>query len=81
MLTIVLITFLSYLVLLSQISVETKAIKLTPVPSFPLQFSGDISITAHLIEEESEYPPRVRKLKVWYDYMNKVARADIEAGE
>ncbi len=51
-----------------------------PVPTFPLQFSANIVITAHLIEEDSEYPPRERKMKVFYDYINKYARADLEAG-
>jgi len=48
--------------------------------AFPLQMSAEITITAHLIEESSQYPPRVRKLAVYYDYINKRARADIEQG-
>ena len=51
-----------------------------PVPSFPLQFSAKITITAHLIAADSEYPPRKRTIKVFYDYLNKQARADIEEG-
>jgi hypothetical protein len=51
-----------------------------PVPSFPLQFSARLTITAHLIEADSEYPPRTRSMNIHYDYLNKVARADIEAG-
>lgn len=51
-----------------------------PVPSFPLQFSATITITAHLIEPENEYPPRSRSMTVYYDYIRKLARVDIEAG-
>lgn len=51
-----------------------------PVPSFPLQFSGTLTITAHLIEEDSEYPPRYRSMTVYYDYLQQRARADVEAG-
>ena len=52
----------------------------SPAPSFPVQFSAKIKITAHLIEESNEYPPRIRKMSVLYDYMNKRARADIDEG-
>jgi hypothetical protein len=51
-----------------------------PVPSFPLQFSARVTITAHLIEPENEYPPRTRYMNIYYDYLNKMARADIEEG-
>ena len=51
-----------------------------PTLSFPLQFSANISITAHQIEQESEYPPRVRTMTIFYDYLNKKARIDIDAG-
>mmetsp|Transcript_34430 Transcript_34430/g.35100 ORF Transcript_34430/g.35100 Transcript_34430/m.35100 type:complete len:217 (+) Transcript_34430:221-871(+) len=51
-----------------------------PQALFPLQFSANIEITAHLIEENSEYPPRKRRLRVYYDYIQKLARADIEEG-
>lgn len=50
------------------------------MPIFPLQFSADIFITAHLIENDSEYPPRNRRMTVYYDYTNKLARADLEGG-
>lgn len=53
---------------------------LLPVPSFPLQFSAIITITAHLIEPESQYPPRIRSMLVYYDYIEKRARADISEG-
>jgi hypothetical protein len=73
------ISAMGYLLLLS-LSTSAAAIKAAPVPFFPLQFSAEISITAHLIEEDSEYPPRMRKMRVYYDYINKLARADIDAG-
>lgn len=47
---------------------------------FPLQIVADIKITAHLISEDNAYPPRYRSMKIYYDYINKRARADIEAG-
>lgn len=49
-------------------------------PIFPLQFSGNLEIISHLIEENSEYPPRSRQWTIYYDYINKKARADIQAG-
>lgn len=49
-------------------------------PVFPLQLSADIEITAHLIDADSEYPPRIRRMSIHYDYLNKLARADIEEG-
>lgn len=49
-------------------------------PVFPLQLSADVEITAHLVAHDSEYPPRVRRMSIHYDYLNKVARADIEEG-
>ena len=52
----------------------------TKYPVFPLQISADIEITAHLIEPDNDYPPRVRRMSIYYDYLNKLARADIEEG-
>lgn len=49
-------------------------------PIYPLQLSSDITITSHLISPDSEYPPRERKMKIYYDYVDKKARADIEEG-
>ena len=49
-------------------------------PVFPLQLSADVTVTSHLIPPESEYPPRIRKMKIYYDYIEKKARADIEEG-
>lgn len=50
------------------------------VAIFPLQFTAQLQLTAHLIDPESAYPPRVRKMSIYYDYLNKKARADIEEG-
>ncbi len=52
----------------------------TLVASFPLQFSANLQITSNLIEETSEYPPRHTRMAIFYDYINKMARVDIEAG-
>lgn len=76
-----LLLFLALCLFFSILHTGDGSVALTPVPSFPLQFSADIKITAHLIEETSEYPPRYRKMRVHYDYINKMARADIEAGK
>jgi hypothetical protein len=52
--------------------------------SFPLQFSARITITSHLIEANNgdvdAYPPKTRSMVVYYDYPNRLARADLEAG-
>jgi len=48
--------------------------------AFPLQFTADIEIIAHLVPDDGSYPPRTRMLKVMYDYTNKLARADIAKG-
>jgi hypothetical protein len=44
---------------------------------FPLQFSANVTLTAHQIPFESEYPPRTRRLSVYYDYFARMARIDI----
>lgn len=51
-----------------------------PEAWFPLQFSGTLEITAHLLPEDNEYPPKKRRMSIIYDYVNKRARADIDAG-
>ena len=51
-----------------------------PVAAFPLQISAWITITAHMIEPESEYPPRERRIRIHYDYVGKRAKVNIEAG-
>ena len=50
------------------------------IAKFPFEFSANIEITAHLIDESSEFPPRTRHMTVYFDYKNKKARADIESG-
>lgn len=40
-----------------------------PVAKFPLQISAVVTITAHLVEEASIYPPRERSMKINYDYI------------
>lgn len=52
----------------------------TPQPLFPLQLTANIEITAHQIPAESEFPPRTRRMVIYYDYINKRSRADIEEG-
>lgn len=50
------------------------------IAEFPLQFSANIQITSHLVAPDSDYPPQTRRMTVYYDYIAKKARADIEAG-
>ena len=50
------------------------------VAKFPLQVSFNVTITAHQIEEASEFPPRTRSMFIRYDYINGRARADIAPG-
>lgn len=52
----------------------------TTAATFPLQFSANLAITSHLISDDSTYPPKQRRMTLYYDYVNKKARADIEAG-
>jgi hypothetical protein len=52
----------------------------TPVASFPLQFTASLTITSHLIAEDNDFPPRYRRMTIYYDYVNLRARADIEKG-
>jgi hypothetical protein len=51
-----------------------------PVPNFPLQFSATLEITAHLLPEDSSYPPHKRRMEIVYDYEKRRARADLEKG-
>lgn len=51
-----------------------------PEPWFPLQFSGNLEVTSYLLADDSTYPPSKRRMTIAYDYVNKRARADIEAG-
>jgi hypothetical protein len=50
------------------------------VAKFPLQVSFNLTITAHQIDEENEYPPRTRHMSVLYDYINSRGRIDIDSG-
>ena len=49
-------------------------------PAFPLQFVATIETTAHLIAEDVAYPPRLKRVRLAYDYVNRRARADVLAG-
>lgn len=60
--------------------VSASVLAVSPSLVFPLQFSATLTITSHLIDESSEYPPKMRQMIIYYDYINKKARADIEAG-
>ena len=51
-----------------------------PTARFPLQLVAEITITAHQIPADSEFPPRTRSLRIAYDYVNKKCRADIAEG-
>lgn len=62
------------------LSIFTFLVESSPILQFPLQFSASIEITAHQIDEASEFPPRTKRMTVYYDYIEKRARADIEAG-
>ena len=50
------------------------------LPEFPLQFTCDLETTAHLVDRTKDYPPWLRKIKIHYDYINKLARAEISHG-
>ncbi len=52
----------------------------SPLPIFPLQFIANLEILSPLIPIDSDYPPQSRKMKIYYDYINKQARADLEKG-
>lgn len=51
-----------------------------PTATFPLQFSGTLDITSHLIPEDSDYPPHKRSMRIMYDYVNRRARVHIDKG-
>lgn len=56
------------------------AVSSAAAPKFPLQFSADLEITAHLVDKTKDYPPWLRKIKINYDYIQKLARAEISHG-
>ncbi|OQR87045.1 hypothetical protein ACHHYP_09589 [Achlya hypogyna] len=49
-------------------------------PVMPPHFEANLEITSHLVDRSVSYPPWLRRIKVRYDYAQKVARADILAG-
>lgn len=61
-------------------SLSAAASDATPRLQFPLQFSATLRITADTIPETQRYPPRHRRMRVWYDYVQKLAKAEVEAG-
>merc|ERR1711934_812162 len=50
-------------------------------PEFPLQFSGTIETVALLLDKNIEYPPRVKRYEVSYDWHAKMAKVAVTAGE
>lgn len=59
----------------------TARVAETPTfPTLPLQFSAVIHVTAHLIDENGQYPPRLRKLVVDYDLIAGAVRATVVTG-
>lgn len=72
---------LSSLVLFLCLAFEVRiASAAAPAPAFPLQLTADVKVIANMVEEGSEYPPRERTMKVYYDYIKKRARVDIDEG-
>ena len=45
------------------------------------QFSGTIETVALLLDKNIEYPPRVKRYEVDYDWKNKMAKVAVTAGE
>jgi hypothetical protein len=66
--------------LLFLLALSLSAASNAPKPQFPLQFSASLRITADTIPEAQQYPPRYRRMRLWYDYVQKLAKAEIEAG-
>lgn len=52
----------------------------TEIPKFPLEFQFNLTITAHQVPAETDYPPRLRSYYVYYDYLHNRARIDVDAG-
>merc|ERR1711871_823292 len=50
-------------------------------PEFPLQFSGTIETVALLLDKNIEYPPRVKRYEVKYDWHKKMSKVSVTAGE
>jgi hypothetical protein len=55
-------------------------IESTDIPKFPLEFQFNVTITAHQVPAETDYPPRWRSYYVYYDYLHNRARIDVDAG-
>lgn len=72
--------FAAYAALFVVFAVALPVRQKTPSISFPLQFSAEITITVPLLSNEVPYPPKVQVKQVYYDYLNKRARADISEG-
>jgi hypothetical protein len=51
-----------------------------PSPILPLQFIANLTVKSTVNPDNSEYPPGERRLKIYYDYLNERARADISEG-
>ena len=56
---------------------------LRPGASAPLlrQFSGTIETVALLLDKNIEYPPRVKRYEVKYDWHKKMSKVSVTAGE
>merc|ERR1740130_1810107 len=50
-------------------------------PVLPTQFSGTIETVALLLAKNIEYPPRMKRYEVHYDWQNKMAKVAVTAGE
>jgi len=50
-------------------------------PVLPNQFSGTIETVALLLDKDIEYPPRVKRYEVNYDWVNKMAKVAVTAGD
>ena len=56
----------------------------SPTPRHPLalpaQFEAQLTTTAHLVDGSLGYPPRHRRVHIWYDAPSGRARADVSEG-
>merc|ERR1712070_901241 len=50
-------------------------------PVLPSQFTGTVETVALLLDKDIEYPPRVKKYEIAYDWPNKMAKVAVTAGE
>jgi hypothetical protein len=49
-------------------------------PVLPTQFAADLHVISHLTDPSQEYPPSMRKLKIQYDFDQKMAKAVVLKG-